>query len=201
MGDTDVGALIDRIVADARIPSPRERADLRRELQTHFEDAARAHGSIADAIAGFGSAGDVAERLRGVYRVQRLLVHAIRIAVGLAASIGAALAIELAASRPGAFRNTAALACLIVVGLVIAHEIAGTRLRRSTRAAKLARWTGGFLALAGWQYGVHHYIGVPFSAMRAAAAGGVLVTVAVSTAVILAGADRAFMPFVHSPDA
>jgi hypothetical protein len=200
MAEADVGALIDRIVADARIPGRRERDDLRRELHTHFEDAARVHGSIGAAIAGFGPVDDVALRLRGVYRAQRVLVHALRIAAGLTASIVAALAIEWTVSRPGAFRSMAGLACLIVVSLVIGHEVAGRRARDTARTAKLGRWVAGFLALAAWEYGVHRYVGVAFSAVRAAAAGGVLVTVAASTSIILAGADRAFTTFIQPRD-
>lgn len=200
MAEADLAALIDRIVADARIPGRRERDDLRRELHTHFEDAARVHGSIGDAIAGFGSVEDIASRLRGVYRAQRLLVHALRIATGLTAAIVAALAIELAMSRPGAFRNMAGLACLIVVSLVVGHEVGGRRVRETTPTAKLGRWFAGFLALVAWEYGVHRYLGVPFSVVRAAAAAGVLVTVAASTAIIMAGADHAFTTFIQPHD-
>ena len=197
MAEADVDALIDRIVAEARIPSRRESDDLRRELHTHFEDAARVHGSIGDAIAGFGSADEVASRLRGVYGAQRLLVHALRIATGLTAASVAALAIESAVSRPAAFRNMAALACLIVLSLVVGHEVAGRRMRETTPIAKLGRWCAGFLALVAWEYGLHSYLGVPLSAARAAAGAGVLVTVAASTAIIMAGVDRAFTTFIQ----
>src|SRR5262249_9570373 len=157
-----------------------------RELHTHFEDAARVHGSIADAIAGFGPVDEVASRLRGVYLAQRLLVHGLRIAAALTPSLVAALAIELAVSRPETFRNMGGLAPLMVVSLVVGHEVAGGRLRATRRAAKVGRWLAGFLALAAWEYSVHNYIGVPFGVVRAAAAAGVLVTVAASTAIIIA---------------
>ena len=199
MADVDaIATLVDRLVADARMPSRRERDDLRRELHAHFEDAALAHGSVDEAIAGFGSVDDVACRLRGVYLAQRLLVQALRIAAGLTASIVAALAIELAVSRPGAFRNMAALACVLVMSLVAGHEVLGPRLRHARTAVKLGRWVAGFLALAAWEYGIHHYIGLPFSVARAVLAGGVLMTVAASTVLILAGADRAFTTFVET---
>ncbi|HEX6464114.1 MAG TPA: hypothetical protein VFZ98_06670 [Vicinamibacterales bacterium] len=191
-----ITSLIDRIVADARIPGRREREDLKRELQTHFEDAARARGSVDEAITTFGRTDEVATELRGVYRVQRLLVHAFRIAAGLTASVAAALLIELTVSRPGTFRAMASLACMIVVSFVIAREAGGRWLRHSTWSAKSARWVIGFLALAAWEYGIHNHIGVPFGVLRAAAAGGVLVSVAAASAVIMAGADRAFITFV-----
>jgi len=185
-------AFVEEVLARARIPSRRGREDLRRELLTHLEDAAPAHGSIDAAIAEFGSAEEVAARFRRAYRAQRLLAHALRIAAVLTASIVVALGIELAVSRPGAFRNMAVLASLIVLVLVLWHELVGRRLHQPTAAARTGRWLAAFLALAAWEYGVHHHAGIPFGVLRAAAAGGVLVTVAASTAIIIASADRAF---------
>lgn len=193
-----VAALVDDIVIRARIPSRRERDDLRRELLAHFEDAARAHGSIDAALEQFGPAHEVSTRLQTVYRAQRLLAHGLRVAASVMASILIALAIELAVSRPGAFRSMAALACLIVFILIVWHELHGRRPRSSTIAAKSARWTMGFLALVAWEYGVHHHAGIPFGILRAAMAGGILFIVAASTAAIMAGTDRAFTNVMQS---
>lgn len=187
-----VAAFVDDVLARARIPSRREREDLRRELLVHFDDAARARGSIDAAFAEFGLADDVASRFRVVYRAQRLLVHTLRITAGLTVSLVAALGIELAVSRPGAFRGMAGLASAIVLILVLWRELVGRRLRRPTAAARAGRWLAAFLALATWEYGVHNYAGIPFGVLRAAATGGVFVAVAASTAIITAGADRAF---------
>lgn len=186
-----VTAFVERVVAEARIPGSRARDDLRRELLAHFDDAIRRHGSVETAIAGFGPGADVASRLRGVYRTQRLAVHAARVAVGLCASLVAALGIELAASRPGAFRGMAGLACLIVLTLVVGRELVGRRLPRSAAAAA-GRWAVGFLTLAGWEYWIHHHAGIAFGVLSAATAGAVLLAVAAATALIMAGADRAF---------
>jgi hypothetical protein len=132
--------------------------------------------------------------------MQRAMLHAFRIAAGLTASIIASLAIEIAVSRPGMFRAMAAMACMMVVSVVVAREIAGRRLGQATVGASLGRWLAGFVALTAWEYGSHNYLGVPFSAIRAMAAGGVLVTIAASTAVILAGTDRAFAALVQPHD-
>ena len=199
--DDRLPALIEDIIARARVPGRRERDDLRRELRAHFEDAARVHGSLDGAIAAFGSADDVARRLLAVYAAQRRRLRALRLAAGSTVSLLAALAIELLVSRPAAFRDMATLAAIVVATLVIAHELARRRPRPSTAGEQAATWLAGFLALAAWEYGVHNYIGVPFSALRAATAGGVLAAIAASTAIIMACADRAFTPLIHTHDA
>ena len=185
-------ALVDDVLARARIPSRREHEDLRRELLTHFEDAARARGSIDAALAEFGLADDVSSRLCAVYVAQRQFAHALRIAAGLIVSLAVALVIELALSRPGAFRGMAELASAIVLVLVLWRELVGRRLRRATATARAGRWLAAFLALVTWEYGIHHYAGIPLGILRAAVTGGVLVSIAASTAIITAGADRAF---------
>lgn len=88
MTDHDrISALVDRIVARARITNGRTREDLRRELLAHFEDAVRARGSIDAAIEEFGVPDEVASRLRSVYRPKRRLTQLLGAAVGLAASL------------------------------------------------------------------------------------------------------------------
>jgi hypothetical protein len=193
-----VSAFIDEVLTQARIPSRRRREDLRRELLTHFDDAARAGASLDEVFVEFGLADEVSSQLCTVYRGHRLLAHALRIASGLIVSILVALGIELAAGRPGAFRSMAGLAGAIVLVLVLWRELVGRRLRRPTAAARAACWLAGFVALAAWEYGIHHYAGIPMSVLRAAAIGGVFITVAASTVFIMAGADRAFSRLVQS---
>ena len=193
-----VAAFVEEVLARARVPTRREREDLRRELLTHFDDAARARGSIDAAFAEFGLADDVASRFRVLYRAQRLIAHTLRIAAGLSVSLVVALGIELAVSRPGAFRGMAGLAGATVLVLALWRELVGRRLRRPTATARAARWLAVFLALAAWEYGIHHYAGIPFGVLRAAATGAAFTTIAVSTAIIMAGADRAFGILVHS---
>jgi hypothetical protein len=197
MSDDRVAAFIEDVLARSRIPSRREREDLRRELLAHFDDAVRARGSIDAAFAEFGLADDVASRLRVVYRTQQRLAHALRVIAGLTVSLAVALGIELAVSRPGAFRGMAGLASLIVLILVLWRELVGRRLRQPTAVARVGRWLAAFLALATWEYGIHHYAGIPIGVLRAAATGGVFVVVGASTAIIMAGADRVFTTLIH----
>jgi hypothetical protein len=196
--DERVAAFVDAVLARARVPTRREHEDLRRELLTHFDEAARARGSIDAALAEFGLPDDVASTFRVVYRTRRLLAHALRITVGLTVSLVVALGIDLAVGRPAAFRSMVGLAGTIVLVFALWREVIGRRLRRPTVTARAGGWLAGFLALAAWEYGIHRYAGIPFGVLRAAASGGVFITVAASTALIMAGVDRAFSTVVQS---
>jgi len=190
-------AFVEDVLARARIPSRREREDLRRELLTHFEDTVRERGSVDAALAEFGSADEIASRFGVVYRAQWRMAHALRIAAGLTVSVVAALGIELALGRPDALRAMTGLACAIVLGFALWRELVGRRLRQPTTMARAGRWLAAFLGLAAYEYGIHHSAGIPLGVLGAAAISGVLVTIAASTAIIMAAADRAFGTLVR----
>src|SRR5262249_37076806 len=63
----EIAALIDRLVAAAGISGEDERAELRRELQAHFEDAGSSPDALRAALRRFGSEKDVAASLQRVY--------------------------------------------------------------------------------------------------------------------------------------
>src|SRR5581483_1425496 len=98
MGDPEIAALVDRIVAGARIPRRREREDLRRELHGHFEECARAADTAAAALRRFGGADEIAGRFAYVYRRDYALAYAAKVLLTIGASIAGVLAVELAAS-------------------------------------------------------------------------------------------------------
>jgi hypothetical protein len=186
-----IEAVIARVVTAARIPDRREREDLQRELRAHFEDAAAEHGSAEAAIANFGRVDEVTSTLRLVYRAQYLAAYALKTSAGCLASIAVGLLIELSASRPGRFREMAAIGCVVAVSVVLGHEF--NRKRRRLRAVSTRRWLAAFLAIAAFEYGYHNFfVGIPFGALRSAAAGGIVIAVAASTAFIMTRADRAF---------
>ena len=68
MPDQRVRSLIDQIIADARLPTAEARAELRRELESHFEDAAASPGGLEAALERFGPPRTVARSLEKVYR-------------------------------------------------------------------------------------------------------------------------------------
>jgi hypothetical protein len=127
-------ALVERMVAGARIPSRAARDDLRRELQAHFEDAGTSVDEVCEAVRRFGAEQAVAESLRRVYRWDYRLVYAAKIAASIAVSLGAALLVQAAANvRVGAahgrlalapgFSHAALLSAAVVIALVVAREI------------------------------------------------------------------------------
>ena len=129
-----VTALIDRIVAGACIPSRAERDDVRRELLTHFEEAATSHESVAYAIRRFGDEAMVIDSLRRVYRWEYLALYLAKVAASVIASFAVALLIVAAFNlrleletevwrlAPG-FSRGAGLALAVTFGLIAAWEV------------------------------------------------------------------------------
>lgn len=150
-----VEALIDRVIAGARIPSAAGRDDLRRELRTHFEEGASSSPDrVAFAIRRFGPEGLVTESLRRVYRWDYFAVHVARVAASTIASVAAALVIlallnlrieiqtEVWRLTPG-FSRAAGVALAVVLGLVAVQEA----LRRPFSARRAAVALGTYAAV------------------------------------------------------
>jgi hypothetical protein len=145
MPDRDaVAALIERIVARARIPGRAQRDDLRRELRTHFEETSSPE-AVREAIRRFGAEALIGESLRDVYRWDFALWYLARVAAALVVSVAAALLIEVVVNvhvelqaevwrlAPG-FWRAAGMSVAVVLGLVTVWE-AGRRPFNRARAA------------------------------------------------------------------
>jgi hypothetical protein len=131
--DQIAAALVERLVAAARIPSRASRDDLRRELRAHFDDAAASAGGAAAALRRFGDEAAVGDALRRVYRRDYLLAYLAKTAASTGASLAAALLIQLLVNlrmpdddlwrlAPG-FSHTAGLSIAIALAVVTAWEI------------------------------------------------------------------------------
>jgi len=132
--DATTDAFINRIVSGARLPSKRDREDLRRELWTHFESAEESLQGAPDAMERFGGEEAIVASLRRVYRWDYVLFDSAKVAAALVASLAAAFLIQILVNirlqgdaalwrlAPG-FWNAVAVSCAIVVGLVMAWEI------------------------------------------------------------------------------
>ena len=161
-----VAALIDRIVAGARIPSRAEREDLRRELATHFEETGAAPESVVDAIRRFGDEAMVAESLRHVYRWEYVALYLAKLTASVIASCAAALLIvalvnlrvELEAEvwrlAPG-FSRVAGLSLAVALGLVTAWEV----VRRPFSLSRAAVGVGVYAAVCALMQVVAHGAG------------------------------------------
>jgi hypothetical protein len=95
MPDHAVESLVEKIVAGARIPSRKQRDDLRRELLAHFEDAGTTPEAVRDALRRFGSEALITGSLRRVYRWDYTFFYLTKIAASIVVSAAVALIIEV----------------------------------------------------------------------------------------------------------
>jgi hypothetical protein len=79
--------VIEDIVHRARLPGKAAREDLRRELHSHFAEAALESCSLQDSVARFGSAEEVGDSLRHVYRWDFVVSYAARVALAFVAAL------------------------------------------------------------------------------------------------------------------
>ena len=153
-----IAALIERVVARARIPSRTRRNDLRRELWTHFEEASGSPDAVGDAVQRFGAEGPIAESLRDVYRWDYALWYFAKIAAAIVASIAAALLIEVIVNlrvelqaevwrlAPG-FWRAAGMSIVVVLGLITVWEAARRPFNRSRAAIVVGAYAAVCLAV------------------------------------------------------
>jgi hypothetical protein len=158
MREDEIRSLIDRIVSGARVPRRLAREELRRELQTHFEDAASSPQQVAEAIRSFGDEALIAGAFRRVYWTDYLLAYLGKIAVSILAAAAVALVIEVAVNvrlltpagtwrlAPG-FPHAAVLSMAVVLAVVAVREGARMPLR-ALRAAVAAAAFGMVAVLA-----------------------------------------------------
>jgi hypothetical protein len=114
----DVSQLIARIVRETKIADARERAELQRELESHFAEVESSDEAMAHAIERFGCPASIGSRLAEAHRRGPFVTRALRVGFALTTSSFVALGLQL-------------LACL----------------RIDTRGATLALGSGFFRAL------------------------------------------------------
>jgi hypothetical protein len=129
-----VDQLIDQLLRDAKITSPRARDELRRELESHFAEAGCGSSDMAAVLDRFGSPQLVSEQLGRVHRGHRVVRQALRILAATILSAFVAVGIQVVVSvriNPSAgvigmgraFGRSAMLSLMIVVVLVAAWEL------------------------------------------------------------------------------
>ena len=133
MDERELSDLIDCIVRDARIPGARAREELRRELESHFADAAVSPDGRRQAVQRFGSPELVSGALARAHRYSRLLVNAVRVVLASLASVVVAAAIQLATNLrldahsnielAPSFMTSIAFSTMLVAALVAAWEL------------------------------------------------------------------------------
>jgi hypothetical protein len=129
-----VALLIDRVVHDARPPNRRVREELRRELESHFAEAADSPEALCRALERFGDPALVSDVYRQAYGRRHALFYALKVITAICAStfvafllqvminLRFALAAETRRLAPG---HIIAAFCSIVVvlGAVTAWEL------------------------------------------------------------------------------
>ncbi len=194
--------LIDRIVRDAKIEDIREREGLRRELESHFADAADSPSAVAAAVERFGDPRVVSERLEQAHRRSRFVRHAARVATAIVASAVIALVVQIIANMPLDWSATAAgfghsffrsisFSLMIVVVLVAAWELDIESLCARLERQPL-RLTLTLVALATTMLLFHAFEATPLLPAKAFVESGLDMIVWACTIAILARLDRAF---------
>jgi hypothetical protein len=192
MDDDELEALIERLVAAARIPQAARRNDLRRELRAHFAEAGDSPDARRDALRRFGSEPLIAGSLRDVYRWDYALAYAMKVVASLIAAAGAAVIIEAAVHVwTGGFSHAIVPALTVAVTIVSVREVIRPRLTvhwMSTRSAY--PWI--FAAFSAAEYTIHTTRGIDFGVGRIVTAAVLLMFVWAATAAIASSVDRAF---------
>jgi hypothetical protein len=145
----DLDALIEPIIEAARIPGRRRRDELRRELRSHFEDAALAPDAIHDAVAHFGNTARIGDAFRQVYRRDYIVFYVVKLVACIAAAATAAIAIEAIAGLrvergaeawhlSPAFAHAAPFGVVLALALVAAAEATRAPFRSSRAFWSLA---------------------------------------------------------------
>ena len=133
MDEKTLNELIERIVREAKVPSARERHELRRELESHFAEADGSAEALRAAVERFGNPELVAGALAQAHRHNRMLTNALRVSVAFLVSISLALVVQIALKlRFGSgatlglapsFVPSAAFSAMLVGALVAAWEL------------------------------------------------------------------------------
>jgi len=203
-----VAALIDRLVREARITSRRAREELRRELESHFEDAGRSPEALRAALARFGSEDAVREGFRRAYRRGRIALYVAKVAAAVTASTAVALALQIVVNlrtgggpdplrlAPGyaiGARTSIAMVLLIVAAWELGIEPLCARLER--RPVRLLTILAAFFAAICITHLVTDHAIAPAHAL---VASGVLIAVWACTIAILVRLDGAFLKLLGS---
>lgn len=212
MGDADlrrdVERLIERLVHDAG-GSARDRAELRRELESHFAEAGDSPEALRAMLARFGEARTVGAALRRARGISRRALYGAKVAISLGASLLAATAVQLAINirvAPagdgvrfgGGLWLGFAFSALVVLFAVLAWELDLEPLcaRLERHPVKLAAAIGGTLVLALLVHGLHGAAIPPVFALAASAA---TVATWALTIAIAARLDRAYLRRLGGP--
>ena len=90
-----VRELIERLVRESNLPDVHARDELRRELESHFEEHGDSEHALRDALSRFGGPEAVTRGLRAAYRRGRGALYAAKVLASIVVAGVVALALEL----------------------------------------------------------------------------------------------------------
>jgi hypothetical protein len=201
-----IAALIDQIVRESNLPGRRQREELRRELESHFEEAGGSADAARDALARFGSPDAVSDGFRRAYRRGRLALYVAKVLASVIVSTIVALLLQAVVNlrvelghevlrlAPGfaiSARTSTAIVLLVVAAWELGIEPLCARLER--RPVRLLATLAAFFAaisVAHMVTSTHIHPGVAF------VASGTLIAVWACTIAILSRFDLAFLRFL-----
>ena len=198
-----VEALIARVILASNISDARARDELRRELESHFEDAGTSPEALRAALERFGGTDDVGEAFRLAYRRGRTWLYVAKIAASIVLSTLVALVLQLGVNlrvdhgahifRLGpAFFLAAGASLFLVLILVAAWELGIEPLcaRLEQRPLRLMATLG---ALYGCIFLTHDISGGGIEPSRAFVASSTVLAVWTCTVAIIARLDLVFL--------
>jgi hypothetical protein len=202
-----VEALIERVVRGAKVGDHRARAELRRELESHFEEAGSSPEALRAALERFGDADAVGDGFRRAYRPGRVAAYVTKIAASVLASAAVAFLIQALVNlrvdpaadalrlSPGyAIGSRTSLALVLLVVAAWELDIAPLCVRLERRPVRLLAMLGAFFAAISLVHGTLHPAAI--DPALALLAGGVQLAVWTCTIAIVARLDVAFLGFL-----
>lgn len=198
-----VRALIERLVREAKLGRARDRDELRRELESHFEEAGTSPDALRAALERFGDADAIGDGFRRAHRRGRAAFYAAKVLASLVVSLVVAILLQAAASvrvdtgaallrlAPGYFVAVPFSAMIIVV-LVAAWELDFEPLcvRLERRPLRLLATLGALFTAIFLTHLETHELIAPATALLGSAT---TVAVWVCTVAIISRLDLAFM--------
>jgi hypothetical protein len=198
-----ISDIIDRIVRESKIPSAREREELRRELIAHFEEVGSSPDAVRAALERFGSTNEIVAEFRRAYSRGRLVLYAAKVLASIAVSAVVALGVQALVNlrlepvsgglQLGPWYSTAALiSFMLVVVAVTAWEL-GIEPLCARLERRPARLLAIFVAFASAAYVTHLILDKFIEPEHTVLGSAATIAVWISTIAILSRFELAFI--------
>jgi hypothetical protein len=198
-----IDELIRRLIDASNIADASDREELRRELESHFEEAGTSPEARRAALERFGGIDEVTERFRRAYRGRWTLLYVAKVAASIILSTLVALVLQLFVTLRvdhgthtfhlgRVFFLAVGTSLFLVLVLVAAWELGIEPLCARLEQRPL-RLLATLAAIFGCIYAVHELSGGGIDPSRAFVASSIVLAVWTCTVAIVARLDLAFL--------